>query len=58
MVRVRCSLVVLEVAADTGIGGQVVIVVDVAIGALPGRSCVHSGQREIRRVVVKRSVRP
>lgn len=56
MVRVRCSLIVLEVATDAGIGGQVVIVVNVAIGALPGRNCMHPGQREIRRIVIKRSI--
>lgn len=58
MVRIRCSLVFLEMAANTSIGGQVVIVVDMAIGALPGRHCMHPGQREIGHVVVERSVRP
>ena len=58
VVRVGRSLVVLQVAAYTGIGRQVVIIVDVAIRALPRRNSVHPGQREIRGVVVERGVRP
>jgi len=58
MVWIRRSLVVLKVAAHTGVGAQVVIVVDVAIGTLPRRDGVHSSQREIRQVVVERSMRP
>jgi len=58
MVGIRCSLVVLQVAADTGVGGQVVIIRDMAIDTLPGRNSMHSGQREVRHVVIKRSVRP
>ena len=58
VVRVSRSLVVLQVAAHTGIRGQVVVIVDVAIRALPRRDGVHPSQREIRRVVIERSVRP
>lgn len=58
MVRIGRSLKIFQVATDAGSSAQVVIIVDVAIGTLPGRNSMHSGQREIRRVVVKRSVRP
>ena len=56
MIRVRCSLIILQVAADTGISAEVVIVVEVAIGALARRNGMHSGQRKIRRIVVERSI--
>ena len=38
--------------------GQVIVVVDVAIRALPRRNRVHTGKRESRGVVIKRGVRP
>ena len=46
VIGIRGSLVILQVAADAGRGGQVVVVVDVAIGALPRRNCMHAGQGE------------
>jgi len=58
MVRVRRSLIVLQVTAHTGRGGQVVVVSDMAIGALPWWDGVQPGQREVREVVVERCVRP
>ena len=58
VVGIRRSLVILQVAAHASIGGEVVIVVDVAIAALPRRNGMHSGQREIRGVVVERRIRP
>ena len=58
MVRVRGSLIVLQVAAHAGRTRQVVVVVDVAIRALPRRHSVHPCQRKVRRVVVERGIRP
>ena len=58
VVRIRRALVVLEMAGHTGIAGQVVIVIDVAIGALPWRYRVHARQRKISRIVVEGCVRP
>jgi len=58
VVRVRRALIVLEVAAHAGAGVQAVVVVDVAIGALPGRHGVHAGQGEAGRGVVKFAVGP
>ena len=58
MVRIRRPLIVLQVTGHAGSGGQVVIVGDVAIGALPWRHGVHAGQRKICQVVVKRGPGP
>ena len=46
VVGIRGPLVVLEVAADTSRAGEVVVVVDVAIGADPGRHSVPTAQRK------------
>ena len=46
VVRILRALVVLQMATDACRGGEVVIVVDVAIGALPGRYSVRAGQGE------------
>ena len=58
MVRVRRSLIVLQVAARARVGVEAVVIVHVAISALPRRHSVHSGQWEVGCVVVKRRVRP
>jgi hypothetical protein len=58
MVWIGRSLEVLQMAAHTRVGGQVVIIVDVAVRTLTRRDSVHPGQREIRRVVVERGVGP
>ena len=58
VVRIRGSLIVLQVAAHAGVGGKVVIIGDVTIGALARRHGVHAGQREVGRVVVKGCIRP
>ena len=58
MIRSRCPLEVLQVAtyASRVGAGQVVIVVDVTLGALDAR--VGAGQREARGRVIKRRVQP
>src|SRR5271157_3631695 len=53
VIGIRGSLVILQVAADAGRGGEVVVVVDVAIGALPRWNCVHAGQGESCEGVIK-----
>jgi len=58
VIRIRRALIVLEVAADAGRSGQVVIVVNVAISALARRNRVKSSQRESRGVVIERRVHP
>ena len=58
VVRIGRSLIVLQVAADASVRRQVVVVIDMAVGTLPRRHRVHSRQREIRAVVIKRGVRP
>ena len=58
VVRIGRSLIILQVAADARATSQVVVIVDVAVGALPGRYGVHSREREVRQVVVERCVRP
>ena len=42
VVGIRGSLEILQVAADACRGVDRVVVVDVAIGTLPGRHCVQS----------------
>jgi len=58
VIRVRGSLVVLQVATDAGRRVEAVVVVDVAIGALPRGDRVQSGEREAGAVVVERRVHP
>ena len=56
VIRVRRSLEILQVAADASRNRDVVVVVDVALGALQCR--VRTGQRESRVVVIERGLRP
>lgn len=58
VVRVRRALKILQVATHTRRRRQVVIVVDVAIRALPRRNRVHSRQRESRTAVVEMRIKP
>jgi hypothetical protein len=58
VVRIRGALEVLQVARYAVGIGQVVVVVDVAVGAQPRRHRVHAGQRESCRGVVEGAIRP
>ena len=58
MVGIGGVLEIREVARHAGVGCQRVVVVDVTIGALPGRHGVHSREREVGEVVVERRIRP
>jgi len=58
VIWIRCSLIVLQVTRGTGRAGQVVVVVNVAIGALTGRHGVHAAQREGCQRMIKGAIRP
>lgn len=58
VIRIRCSLIVLQVTTHAGRASEVVIVVDMAIRALTRWYGVHPRQREVRHVVIERGVRP
>ena len=53
VIGIRRSLEILQVAGNASCRSDVVIVVDVAIGALPRRDGVRSIQRKIDRVVIE-----
>ena len=46
VIGIRRALVILQVAGHAGRAVQAVVVVNVAIGALPRWNCVHAGQGE------------
>ena len=58
VVRIRGALIILEVAGDASCGIQTVIIVDMAIRALPWGNRVQSGERETRAAVVKGGIGP
>jgi hypothetical protein len=58
MVRVRRGLKIFQVATRTCGGAQVVIVVDVAVGAFTRRNSMSTGQQESGRGVIKFCVQP
>ena len=58
MVGIVGALVILQVTGNASRAVQVVVVVHVAIGALPRRHGVHSRQREGSQRMVKGGIRP
>ena len=58
MVRIGRPLIVLQVTAYARVRRQVVVVVDVTVGALARRNCVQSGERKVREAMVERCIRP
>ena len=58
VVGVRGALKIFQMAAHAGGGGQVVVVVDVAVGAFPWRHSMRSSQQKSSRGVIKFSVQP
>ena len=58
MIRVGRSLEILEVACDTGGAGQVVVIVDMAVGAEPRGHYVRTREGEAGRGMVELAIRP
>ena len=58
VVGIRRALIILQVTADAGSAREIEVVVDVAVGALPRRNCVPSGQREANRTVIEVRTEP
>jgi len=58
VVRVGRALVILQVASHTRGAVQAVVVIDVAVGALPRRYGVHAGEGEAGGRVIELAIRP
>jgi len=58
VIRIGRTLKILEVARHTSCARQVVVIVDVAVGAQPRRCGVPSGQRKTCRGVVELRIQP
>jgi hypothetical protein len=58
VVRIRRALKVFQVATHARGGGQVVVVVDVAVSAFPRRHGMATSQQESRRGVIEFRVQP
>lgn len=53
MVRTGCALVVLQVTRHTRCHSDVVVIVDMTVGALPGRNYMSACERKTRGGVIK-----
>lgn len=58
VIRIGGRLIILQMAIHTSRAGEIVVVVDMAIGALPRRHGVAGGQREAHRAVIELGVQP
>ena len=58
VVRVRRALKILQVAIDAGRAGQAVVVVDMAVSALPWRHGMQACESESRGRVIELAIRP
>ncbi len=58
VIWIRGPLKILEVAANAGGAAQVVIIVDVAVEALPRRHGVSTAQGESNRIVIELGIEP
>ena len=58
VVRIHRALIILQVTAYASCAREIEVVVDVAVGALPGRNCVSACQREAYRTVIEVRVEP
>lgn len=55
---IGCGLIILQVTRHARGAGQVVIIVDMAVGTLPRGYGMHPGKRESDQVVVETRIRP
>lgn len=58
VVWIRRTLVILQVTRNASRVVQIVVVVHMAIGALPRRHGVHAGQWKSRQGMIERGIRP
>ena len=58
VIRICSRLIVFQMASNASSTGEVVVVVDVAVGALPRRHSVAAGQGKSDRAVIELGVEP